>query len=169
MNRFMALTFLLLGWGFYEASGGEEFGGPAEASRGLPVVVASLDEVPQEDMADVVGVAAAASYAATEPSPPMPVQVVARAYMDFDAPLAPVREVVPPAAEPAAPPPTIDLREVSGTRVNMRAGPGTEHGIVTVLSRGARTEVLETKDGWARIRAEDGTTGWMSARLLSAI
>lgn len=167
MNRFITLTFLLLGWGFYEASGGAEFTGAAEASRGAPVVVGSLEDVPEGRMADIVGAEAAAAFAADAPFEPLAVEVVARAAMDFDAPLAPVLETLPAAAPVLDAP--VDVRAVAGSRVNMRAGPGTQHGVVAVLSRGARTEVLEEDGGWARVRAEDGSTGWMSARLLADV
>lgn len=170
MTRFMAMTFLLLGWGFYEASGGDEFAGSAEASGApvdAPVVVGTLEEVPEARLADIVGAEAAAVHAAPKRGERMPIEVVARAHMDFDAPLAPVLATVPASPEPVSAP--ADLREVAGSRVNMRAGPGTEHGVVTVLSRGARAEVIEEDGGWARVRADDGTTGWMAARLLSSI
>ena len=162
MTRFITLTFLLLGWGFYEASGGAEFTGTADASHAAPVVVAAAEDVPRDRLADLVG-----ARVAEAPFDPLPVEVVARAHMDFDAPLAPVLETLPAAAPVLDAP--IDLRAVAGGRVNMRSGPGTGHGVVTVLSRGDRTEVLEEDGGWARVRAADGTTGWMSARLLTDV
>ena len=62
-----------------------------------------------------------------------------------------------------------DLRQVAGTRVNMRSGPGTEFGVVTTLSRGADVEVFEVNaSGWARLRnVATGQEGWMAERLLS--
>ena len=168
MARFMTLTFLLLGWGFYEASGGAEFTGMADASQGAPILIGALDDVPDDRWSDVVEPAPAGPDAdAGAPFDPLPVEVVARAHMDFDAPLAPVLATLPADAPVLSAP--IDLRAVAGSRVNMRSGPGTGHGVVTVLSRGDRTEVLEEEDGWARVRALDGTTGWMSARLLTDV
>ena len=164
MNRFITLTFLLLGWGFYEASGGAEFTGSADASQSTPIVFAAFEDVPQARLDDVV--AAEVGAAAAAPRDPFEVEVVARAHMDFDAPLAPVLSTLPASALVLDAP--VDVRMVAGSRVNMRLGPGTAHGVVTVLAGGTRTEVLEENGGWARVRAEDGTTGWMSARLLSA-
>ena len=67
-----------------------------------------------------------------------------------------------PEAAPAA-----EQRTVAGSRVNMRAGPGTDHGVVAVLSRGETTEILALEGGWARVRAGDGREGWMALSLLA--
>lgn len=166
MARFITLTFLLLGWSFYEASGGAEFTGTADASHGAPLLVGSLHDVPEHRLAHLTGTAAGAALADAAPDP-LPVEVVARAHMDFDAPLGPVLATLPADAPVLEAP--IDMRAVDGGRVNMRSGPGTGHGVVAVLSRGDRTEVLEEDGGWVRVRAADGTAGWMSARLLADI
>lgn len=62
-----------------------------------------------------------------------------------------------------------DAREVRGSRVNMRAGPGTAYGVLATLTRGTKVEVLrEPGNGWAKLRVMDsGQIGWMSARLLT--
>lgn len=64
-----------------------------------------------------------------------------------------------------------DIRRVSGSRVNMRSGPGTDYGVVTVLSQGEEAEVLEDLgNGWVRLRVvATGEEGYMAGRLLSAI
>ena len=58
---------------------------------------------------------------------------------------------------------------VSGTTVNMRAGPSTRHGVVAKLTRG--TEVIEmgsTSDGWSQIKVLDtGTRGFMASKFLT--
>ena len=167
MTRFIALTFLLLGWGFYEASGGAEFGGRAEAALGPAVVVSQEENGPDGGIGRIAGMPAAEARAEPAARPALSVEVVARTHMDFDAPLAPVLTSLPASPVTAAQDAAADLREVAGSRVNMRAGPGTDHGVVTVLVRGTRTEVLEEEGGWARVRTQDGTTGWMAARLLS--
>jgi len=62
-----------------------------------------------------------------------------------------------------------DIRTVSGNRVNVRGGPGTDFGIVTRLVRGDEVEILEDNgDGWVRLRLlGGGTEGWMADFLLT--
>lgn len=70
-----------------------------------------------------------------------------------------------PLPVPVAPAP--DLREVIGTRVNMRDGPGTIYPVVARLQIGQKIEVLDTSGtGWLRIRTQaTGTVGWVAASL----
>ncbi|MEM8879255.1 MAG: SH3 domain-containing protein [Pseudomonadota bacterium] len=81
-------------------------------------------------------------------------------------------------AEPttaAAEPPSADVSDgatslyVTGTRVNLRAGPSTEAEIVTALTQGSETELLaEAEDGWLQIRdIATGVEGFMSGDFLS--
>jgi len=65
--------------------------------------------------------------------------------------------------------PRADIREITATRVNMRAGPGTNHSIVTRLNIGHPVEVLEDNGyGWLHLRSvQDDTIGWISAALVS--
>ena len=80
-----------------------------------------------------------------------------------------------PAAEIAAVPDTRAVPDgmlyVTGTRVNMRAGPSTNDSVVGSLQRGARAELLaDTRDGWLQIRdISTGAEGYMSARFLSPL
>ncbi len=62
-----------------------------------------------------------------------------------------------------------DLREIIGTRVNMRDGPGTIYPIITRLNIGQSVEVLsESGTGWLRLRTIPGRQiGWISASLVS--
>ncbi len=62
-----------------------------------------------------------------------------------------------------------DLREVDGSVVNMRSGPGTSFGVLTQLSRGDTVEVLREADGWLKLRAvESDRIGWMASFLVTA-
>jgi len=63
-----------------------------------------------------------------------------------------------------------DLRTVSGDRVNVRGGPGTDFGVVGRLTRGAEILVLEDNGaGWVRFETTDGSTsGWMADFLLNS-
>ncbi len=66
--------------------------------------------------------------------------------------------------------PSGDLRSVTGNRVNVRGGPGTDFGVVFRLVQGDSVEVLEdTGNGWVRMRSVDtGEEGWMADWLLTA-
>ena len=50
---------------------------------------------------------------------------------------------------------------------NLRAGPGTQHGIVGKATLGQRFTVLETREGWYRLQ-HDGETAWITASLAAA-
>lgn len=73
----------------------------------------------------------------------------------------------PEVAEVITPP--LDLRQVAGSRVNMRAGPGTNFDVLDTLDGGTQAEVLLVDaSGWAQIRIEStGQIGWMAERLLT--
>jgi uncharacterized protein YgiM (DUF1202 family) len=66
--------------------------------------------------------------------------------------------------------PDVECRVVSGTRVNLRSGPGTGHAVVAQLVRDQEVEVLTDEgDGWVKLRALDGNDiGWMSGKFLAA-
>ena len=63
-----------------------------------------------------------------------------------------------------------DVRRVSGNRVNVRGGPGTDFGIVSRLVRGDNVLILQDNgNGWVRMRPVDGgTEGWMADFLLTS-
>lgn len=68
-----------------------------------------------------------------------------------------------------APDGRLDIRTVSGSRVNVRGGPGTDYGVVGRLVQGDAVEILEDSgDGWVRMRPMDGgDEGWMADFLLT--
>ena len=63
----------------------------------------------------------------------------------------------------------IDIRAVSGDRVNVRDGPGTNYSVVNQLVRGDKVEVLQDAgDGWVKLRPVDGgPVGWIASFLLT--
>lgn len=76
---------------------------------------------------------------------------------------------VPPPARPTTPPPA-ETAYVSGSRVNLRRGPGTSHAKIGQFPKGMAVIVQDRTGGWARITPAPpakGPTGWMSARYLS--
>ncbi len=64
--------------------------------------------------------------------------------------------------------PAKDIREVTGTRVNMRDGPGTIYPVVGKVSIGQKVEVIgDSGTGWLRLRVLPGQQiGWISASLI---
>jgi hypothetical protein len=63
-----------------------------------------------------------------------------------------------------------DVRTVSGNRVNVRGGPGTDYNVVSRLVRGDAVEIIEDNgNGWVLMRPMDGgTQGWMADFLLTS-
>jgi len=154
MDKFIVGTFLLLGFGFYELSGGSEFEPEQLQTQDIAVVEAAPEAVPF-DQPQVTRAA--------------PMQIAREAPVEEAQIIEASLEV--PAAEPAVEELTLDLRAVSGNRVNVRTGPGTDYEVLDKLVRGTEAEVIEiTADGWARIRVVGtGQVGWMAERLLDAI
>lgn len=62
-----------------------------------------------------------------------------------------------------------DIRAVTGTRVNMREGPGTDFSVISSLVEGDKVEVLlDPGNGWVKLRPMNGSAvGWMADFLLS--
>jgi len=68
----------------------------------------------------------------------------------------PVEDTVETVAAEPAPPPA-DIREITGTRVNMRDGPGTIYPVISRLTLGHKVEVLgDSGTGWLRLRTKIG-------------
>lgn len=76
---------------------------------------------------------------------------------------------VAPAATVAETAPATDIRYVSGSRVNLRSGPGTANAVVGQLVLGQSAEVLAETDNWFQIQTPDGaTSGWIFGKFLTA-
>lgn len=45
--------------------------------------------------------------------------------------------------------------------LNLRAGPGTNHSVVSKLNKYEIVKTLEKNDQWAKVQTEDGSEGWM--------
>lgn len=83
--------------------------------------------------------------------------------------------ITPTGSTPTPAPATLtasasDIRTVSGSRVNVRGGPGTDFAVVTRLTRGAEVRIIEdTGNGWVRMQPLDGSPeGWMADFLLTS-
>ncbi|MGR3433657.1 MAG: SH3 domain-containing protein [Shimia sp.] len=169
MGRFMIVTLFFVGWGFYELSGGAEFEPPEVAAPALNTLQeiareetrlaeAAIVEA-QDDTVEIVG------GAGTDAAPVEVAQAAAAPSLATVLGQA-ATAAVPTQAALLAEVPQADIRIVSGNRVNVRTGPGTNYQRVAQMVRGDETEVLSTLSGWAKIRTPDGNVGWMAARFL---
>lgn len=177
MVRMVILTFAFLGWAWYEMSGGSDFvagdngvtllarveQGPVERgtpTADQPVTVARADTsaAPLTDLTTAVALETEPRKLASLAGPVILSDAVA-------AP-APAVALAEPSAEPVEP----DLRAVTGNRVNLRFGPGTNFAVVTQLLRGDEVEVLADEGaGWVKLRVLDSNrVGWMSGNFLAA-
>ncbi|MDQ7071511.1 MAG: SH3 domain-containing protein [Rhodobacterales bacterium] len=198
MWRFILVTFVFLGWSFYELSDDADF---------TPEQRIAQSDVPQETtptqgVSAVAPVTETAGYATPRPialphtttfapvtlaSLPAPetrnsafavdtgnarrvprtdVETEAETATQADQPAPPQTAVVPP-SNPVKPK---YIREVRGTRVNMRGGPGTRYSVLAKLTKGMEVEVIGIPgDGWVKLRViETGRVGWMAERLVTA-
>lgn len=75
--------------------------------------------------------------------------------------VAPVAENIPPA----------DLRQVTGSRVNMRQGPGTTYPVIGTLFYDDQVEVVQSLgNGWVQLRrVSDNRIGWMAERFVGKV
>ncbi|HSE94765.1 MAG TPA: SH3 domain-containing protein [Methylomirabilota bacterium] len=55
---------------------------------------------------------------------------------------------------------------VTGTTVNMRAGPGTDHEVTYTTERGTCFLVLGHRGAWLDVRHESGDRGWIHGSLV---
>lgn len=168
MTRFVFLSFIFLGWAFYEASGGQDFE-PAPPKRvAAKPETATIFAVVNEEDVDISAALAAESQPVPKPvkvslvSAPAPTPVQERVALTPSPEELAKLEIVE--EDPA------DIREVRGSRVNMRSGPGTRYSVLGTLTRGEKVEVLREPDnGWAKLKViETGRIGWMSVKLLAA-
>lgn len=75
-----------------------------------------------------------------------------------------------PVAEAPPAPAGTNLHVVTGSRVNLREGPGTSFATTGQVTAGTILEVLEIRDGWAYIALQgNGDQGWMSASFLAPL
>ncbi|MCC1494225.1 SH3 domain-containing protein [Cognatishimia sp. F0-27] len=210
MTRLMILTFGVLGWCWYELSGGDEF---AAGDHGV-TLVAAVDAVEEtalkgtdrkalEDASSIelarasvgspelldVSKATAVTGATNrvviqQASLDTRKQPESLATLQLVTAIAPVEKPLIQTGETDGQPVSLvlegasgalfepqntkDFRVVTGSVVNMRAGPGTSYAVVDQLRRGNEVEVLdEAENGWVELRALDGSeTGWMAARFL---
>ena len=173
----MVVTFLLLAWGFFELSGGREFTPPVPEEKPLNALMedvarAERAAVARADTAPATALILGDALPAATQAPEAP-QPITLAGLGTNAPLGAVLgdDTKLETTEEATPEVPRDLRAVTGSRVNMRQGPGTDFEVLAQLVRDDEAEVLEASGtGWVKIRAiESGQIGWMAERLLTAL
>lgn len=186
MWKLIVVTFGFLGVVFYQLSGGAEFApqtAEEEAIAARPVLeepVAEVDAVApeavtrREDSVSLVGHTATPAGAVQDLLP------VKRSGARYEASFsvlptpdpAPSAEVAPATTQDAEREELAqDLREVTGSRVNLRGGPGTAYEVVGRLTRGDHVAVIEDDGfGWVQLEVLDtGETGWMADFLLAPL
>ncbi|WP_377193261.1 SH3 domain-containing protein [Ruegeria meonggei] len=198
MTRLIVITFAALGWCFYVISGGAEFEPRglrsdqperiASVPKPLPVAPARVEELvtqvaaraPQvraqpapasEDIAEIVAETAdLGSFSGFSVFDDQGASITLASLEDGVAGLQQVTEDVQEdiAETPTVPEPVKDIREISGTRVNMRDGPGTIYPIVGKATIGQKVEVLsDSGTGWLRLRVlPQQQVGWISGSLV---
>ncbi|WP_296417889.1 SH3 domain-containing protein [Pseudooctadecabacter sp.] len=167
MKTYVWVSFAFMGWAYYEVSGGADF-----APEQPEVAVAEAETQAEPDIVTraatptLLSVSTSNLAPAPEAEEAVVVPVVAQA-----TPAEPeiVEDQVALASAPVAEAP-VDIREVASSRVNMRAGPGTNFDVIITLDGGTELEVLEVDDsGWANVATLDrGIEGWMAERLLTS-
>jgi len=201
MTRLIVITFAALGWCFYVVSGGPDFeprGLRSDQPLRVASVQKPTSVAPARVEELVTNVRIQTPAARIQPAPAVEevVEIVPEnaslasfpgfsAFEDQGANItlasledgvAGLRQSFDDAPEetaeiPAFPEPEKDIREISGTRVNMRDGPGTIYPIIGKAAIGQKVEVLsESGTGWLRLRVlPQQQVGWISASLVRKI
>ncbi|MEM7320200.1 MAG: SH3 domain-containing protein [Pseudomonadota bacterium] len=213
MSRFVIVSFALMGWTFYELSGGADFeprgkrsdnmvAAASKSTEPKPVIVRSTPtelvakSALERRTASEKPVALVASQNEQDDSVPVEnlisrlaqvgntVNVGSNLFEDREGQAYMLASLQQGGAslqqqavlsdsdlpsESTWTEPQPDLREVTGTRVNMRDGPGTTYAVLARLNIGHKVEVLEESGtGWLRLRVlPEQQMGWIAASLVS--
>lgn len=54
------------------------------------------------------------------------------------------------------------VKVVTATVLNIRSGAGTNYSIVTKVNKGDKLTILESRNGWSKVKTANGKTGWAS-------
>ena len=172
----------MLGWAFFELSGGQDFE-PALATSVAEVNVPTDDVDPIDRSFDREEVARAATNALRSIEFADDTKDVSHVNVSADTTLWKVstdtetsaiienmlEDVVPVAA--AAVPNDENLYAVSVNRANMRNGPSTRNGVIAKLERGTAVQLLPSSSGsWVKLCVvETNRVGWISKKLLKKL
>ncbi|MGL5506875.1 MAG: SH3 domain-containing protein, partial [Paraclostridium sp.] len=64
-------------------------------------------------------------------------------------------------------PSTGKMATVTASALNVRSGPSTSNSVVGKAYKGNSVEILESSNGWSKIKLSNGTVGWASTQYLS--
>ncbi|CEP92890.1 SH3-domain-containing protein [[Clostridium] sordellii] len=56
---------------------------------------------------------------------------------------------------------------VTASALNIRSGPSTSYSVITNVYNGDKLEILETSNGWYKVKLANGKTGWGSGKYIS--
>lgn len=182
MNRFVIVALLLMAWAYWELSGGADFApeqrevavaapdaapAPAETPETVP------DPMPEPEPQPVADAPLPASEAVEELQIEAAVEAAESDAPAFEQnPLTAQPEAAPepePASDATPLPEGRALHVVTGSRVNLREGPGTSFATTGQVTSGTILDVLEIRDGWAYVEMQSGDQGWMSASFLTPV
>jgi len=167
MWKYLLLCFVMLGWAFFELSGGQDFE-PALATSVSEVAAPTDDADPIDRSFDREEVARSATNAlrgiefGDDTEAAAPVNVVTDAALwkvsadtETSAIIENILEDVVPVVA-AAVPSDENLYAVAVNRANMRNGPSTRNGVIAKLERGTAVQLLPSSSrSWAKLRVVD--------------
>ncbi|GGL70892.1 SH3 domain-containing protein [Wenxinia marina] len=184
MSRFVIVSFLFLGWAFFELSGGTDFrpepwpkeliasaeAAPAPAAASSSEAIAAVvpsEPQPSDEAIDLAGLDADPSTSVIEPGAGdlAPTFVSLSESLDGSPLTGGAADMAPTEVAAAA----VDVRIVDANRLNVRSGPSTGDGVVGQLTRGEEVTLVSSNgSGWALVRLEgDGLEGWVADRFLT--
>lgn len=196
--RFIMVSLFFMGVVFWEMSGGADFVPPSQrdagamASATIPQDTPAMAANAAVPEAEPIATRSASSpavdglnfatmsprsggneaqiiQASAEPAKPRNIGEGALKVIALDTPVAPSEPQASASEEKVALFGSRDIREVTGSSVNMRNGPGTNFGVLGRLGQGDRVEVLrDPGEGWVKLRVEEtGRIGWIADFLLA--
>ncbi|EPZ59176.1 bacterial SH3 domain protein [[Clostridium] sordellii ATCC 9714] len=56
---------------------------------------------------------------------------------------------------------------VTASALNIRSGPSTSYSVITNVYKGDKLEILETSNGWYKVKLANGKIGWGSGKYIS--
>ncbi|NVO26266.1 SH3 domain-containing protein [Donghicola sp. C2-DW-16] len=174
MWRLIIVTFAFLAFALYELSGGAKFepAAPVAQVRHLtPMQTATAEPVlPAMPVMGIRKPKTEESVGITLASMDAPADTPAMmmAQTQVDATVMP--SVIVETSASATDEMIRDIRKVTGSRVNMRQGPGTQYSVVSSLRAGDEVEILQSPgNGWVKLQVvSSGRIGWMAERLVSS-
>ena len=58
---------------------------------------------------------------------------------------------------------------VTATALNIRSGPSTNNSVVSYIHKGDKLRILETSNGWYKVKLSNGQIGWGSAKYINIL